>query len=56
MQSKVRYKSVKTNDEYITIPVKINGLSLFLVDDERVSQEVYRELQSVYFGILNFEK
>ncbi|MDO5003674.1 MAG: hypothetical protein Q4E39_05575 [bacterium] len=56
MQSKVRYKSIKTNDEYITIPVKINGLSLFLVDDERVSSDVYKELQSVYFGILNFEK
>ena len=56
MQSKVHYKSVKTNDEYITIPVKRTGLSLFLIDDERVNSDVYKELQSVYYGILNFEK
>lgn len=56
MQSKVRYKSVKTNDEYITIPVKINGLSLFLVDDERIDLAVYEELQSVYFGLFTFAK
>lgn len=56
MLSKIHYKSAKNNDEYITIPVKF-GLSLFLVDDEkRVSSDVYKELQSAYFGLFQFEK
>lgn len=56
MLSKIHYKSVKDNAEYITIPIKINGLSLFLDEDEQISSDVYKELQSMYFGLFQFEK
>lgn len=52
---KLYYKGVKDNEEYITVPVKY-GLELFLVDDERIDSDVYRELQSVYYGLFHFEK
>lgn len=56
IKTKVYYKSVKGNEEYITVPVKCKGLSLFLDDDERIDLAVYEELQSVYFGLFTFAK
>lgn len=55
MEKKIHYKSVDENQDYILIKILYN-LDYLLTYNDKVESKAYEELQSIYFGIFQFER
>lgn len=54
MSSKMHYRSVKENDDYILVDVKFDIASMTLKED--MEKDVYSEFQSIYYKLFLFER
>lgn len=53
MSSKIHYKSVEENKDYMLVNVKTDLAYMTMKED--IEDDVYKELQSIFFGLVSYE-
>ena len=54
MSSKMHYRSVEENKDYMLVDVKFDIACMTIKED--IEKDVYSELQSIYFKLFQFER